>query len=118
MNSAKLQGIFRKAWLCPCLISLLSACATLQKPQERAVYRVIVHLPPGTADAELAAALTALPASQVDFKPYYDGLDIAGNRQNERTVMLTLPDEKSVQELREQLQTIGLPLQVINIAKE
>jgi hypothetical protein len=116
MKTMKTWGFFRKAWLCPCLLSLLTACSTLQKAgPEQPSYRITITLPPGSSENQLIAVLNESHPAHVDFKPYTDGYDNSHLLNGSRTVTVTLPDETAMQNFRQQLQNAGVPIQTIHI---
>lgn len=118
MKTAKLQGFFRKAWLCPCLICLLSSCAALQKPaQEQTRYRVTLTIIPGSNETEIAAVLAGLPVSGLSFVAPYTGLQTPGFQSPPTVIALSLPGEQAVQRLEQQLQTAGIPVSGYHIQK-
>jgi hypothetical protein len=118
MKTTKLWGFFRKAWLCPCLISLLSSCAALQKPeQEQPRYRVTLSIAPGINEPEITAALANLPVIGIDLNTNNFaavGIPAPGER---KVIQLTLPGDHTVRQLQQQLQTAGITVTGYHIQK-
>jgi hypothetical protein len=116
MKKLKIQGFFRKAWLCPCLIVLLTSCATLQKPaQESGRYRVTLAIARGNYESDLTTVLNTLPIYGLDYRPSLVQFNLMANSQS--LIQFTVNNKDVIDHLQQNLQTAGIAVTGFHIER-